>query len=90
MSDGTQATQSRTPEEIRADIEATRRELGETAAALAQKTDVKARAQEKVAGVKETMAQVPTAGTVKRHPLPVAAIGAFVGGFVLGRLTASD
>ena len=89
MSDGAQ-TQPRSPEEIRADIEATRRELGDTAAALAQKTDVKARAQEKVAGVKESISHVPTAGTVKRHPLPVAAIGAFVAGFVIGRLSARD
>ena len=89
MSDGTQ-TRTRSPEEIRADIESTRRELGDTAAALAQKADVKARAQEKVAGVKQRVSHVPSAGTVQRHPLPVAAIAAFAAGFVLGRLSARD
>ena len=83
-------TTTRTPDEIRADIEQTRRELGETAAALAHKADVKSRAHDKVAGARQTLSQVPTADTVKRHPLPVAAIGAFVGGFVLGRLSARD
>jgi lysozyme family protein len=38
----------RTPDEIRADIEHTREELADTAAALAEKADVKARAHEKV------------------------------------------
>lgn len=46
---------SRTPEEIERDIEQTREELGETVAALAEKTDVKARAQDKVAEVKQTV-----------------------------------
>ena len=41
-------SEQRTPEEIRADIEHTREELGETAAALAEKADVKARAHDKV------------------------------------------
>ena len=83
MTDGD--TQTRTPEEIRADIERTRRELGDTAAALADKADVKARAQERVAGAKESLSQVPTADTVKNHPLPIAAIGAFAAGFLIGR-----
>jgi hypothetical protein len=46
-----------TPEELRRDIEQTREELGETAAALASKTDVKARAKEKVDDLKQTAAQ---------------------------------
>jgi len=46
---------SRTPEEIERDIEQTREELGETVAALAEKTDVKARAQDKVEEVKQTV-----------------------------------
>ncbi len=41
-------TTARTPEQIRADIEHTREELADTAAALAEKADVKARANEKV------------------------------------------
>ena len=43
----------RTPEEIERDIEQTRRELGDTAAALAQKADVKGQAKAKVEDVKE-------------------------------------
>jgi ElaB/YqjD/DUF883 family membrane-anchored ribosome-binding protein len=43
----------RTPEEIRADIEQTREELGDTVEALAAKTDVKARAQDRVAEIKD-------------------------------------
>jgi len=42
----------RSPEEIRADIEETREELGDTVAALADKTDVKGHAQQRVADVK--------------------------------------
>ncbi|WP_445148861.1 DUF3618 domain-containing protein [Baekduia sp. Peel2402] len=38
----------RTPDDIKADIEHTREELADTAAALAEKADVKARAHEKV------------------------------------------
>ncbi len=43
---------SRDPEEIRAEIEETREELADTAAALAYKTDVKARAKDRVDEVK--------------------------------------
>jgi ElaB/YqjD/DUF883 family membrane-anchored ribosome-binding protein len=42
----------RTPEEIERDIEQTRQELGDTAAALAQKADVKGQAQAKLEDVK--------------------------------------
>jgi ElaB/YqjD/DUF883 family membrane-anchored ribosome-binding protein len=45
--------QARSPDEIRAEIEETREDLGETVAALAEKTDVKARAKEKVETAKE-------------------------------------
>jgi ElaB/YqjD/DUF883 family membrane-anchored ribosome-binding protein len=37
----------RSPEEIRKDIDSTRKDLGETAAAVAEKTDVKKQAQAK-------------------------------------------
>ncbi|MEJ7893828.1 MAG: DUF3618 domain-containing protein [Solirubrobacteraceae bacterium] len=40
--------ESKTPEEIRAEIEQTRNELGDTVEALGAKTDVKGRAQDKV------------------------------------------
>jgi hypothetical protein len=43
------------PAQLRAEIERTRRELGDTVAALAEKTDVKARAKEKVTEVRHTV-----------------------------------
>lgn len=49
----------RTPEQIRAEIDATREELGDTVEALAEKTDVKAHAQAKIE-------------EVRRNPKPVA------------------
>jgi ElaB/YqjD/DUF883 family membrane-anchored ribosome-binding protein len=51
--DTTQAGETRSPEEIRRDIEATREELGDTVEALAAKADVKAQARERVDSVKE-------------------------------------
>jgi ElaB/YqjD/DUF883 family membrane-anchored ribosome-binding protein len=42
------------PQELRREIEHTREELGDTVAALAEKTDVKAQARHKVDDVKET------------------------------------
>ena len=47
----------RGPEEIREDIEATRREMGDTVGALAEKTDVKRQAQRKLADVKQSAAE---------------------------------
>jgi len=40
--------ETRDPEQLRAEIEATRRELGETVAAMSAKTDVKAQARERI------------------------------------------
>jgi ElaB/YqjD/DUF883 family membrane-anchored ribosome-binding protein len=48
--------QQRSPEEIRADIERTREQLGDTAAAVAQKADVKAQAKAKVDETKQRLA----------------------------------
>jgi transposase-like protein len=45
----------RTPEQVREEIEQTRIELGDTVAALAQKTDVKAQAKRAVDEAKETV-----------------------------------
>jgi hypothetical protein len=59
--------ESRSPEEIRADIEETREDLGDTVEALAAKTDVKAHAQAKAEEVKQKTAE-------KR--VPIAAVGA--------------
>ena len=60
MSDKKQRSASdkeqRSPEEIRRDIERTREELGDTAAAVAAKADVKKQAKAKVGGIKEQAA----------------------------------
>jgi uncharacterized protein DUF3618 len=106
----------KTPEQIRREIEDTRQELGDTAAALAAKTDVKARAKEKVEGIKQTVSEKKEAlasssagatgaggqgspldqvkakapelkAKAQQNPIPTAAIAAFIGGFVFGRLT---
>lgn len=45
---------TKTPDEIRNDIEQTRAELGDTAEALGAKTDVKGRAEAKVEDIKES------------------------------------
>ena len=92
------------PDQIRDEIEATRRELGDTVEALAYKADVKARVHDRIDATKESVAHkfgkareaspdsVSSGATqateiARENPLPVAAIGAFVGGFLLGRLT---
>jgi uncharacterized membrane protein len=49
---GSTNQEERTPEEIQGDIEQTRRELGDTAAALAEKADPKKQAKRKVSEVK--------------------------------------
>ena len=105
---GTPVTEAKDPEQIRDEIEETRREMGDTVEALAAKADVKARVKEKVTSTKEsasnkkdellgkareTSPDTVTSGAsqatqkAKENPLPVAAVGAFVGGFLLGRLT---
>ena len=65
---GAPVSVERTPEQIRADIERTRADLGDTAEALAAKTDVKARASERIDEVK---------ANVRANPVPVA-VGAVV------------
>jgi ElaB/YqjD/DUF883 family membrane-anchored ribosome-binding protein len=101
----------KTPEEIQREIEDTREQLGDTAAALAAKADVKARAQERVNHLKQTItakkdsfgsssaggdpgvgAQASSAITqvktrAQENPIAAAAIAAFVGGFLSGRIT---
>jgi ElaB/YqjD/DUF883 family membrane-anchored ribosome-binding protein len=46
--DKTVAADQRTPEQLEAEIEQTRREMGDTVAAVAEKADVKAQAKTKV------------------------------------------
>ena len=58
-------TQQQTPEELRRDIERTRRELGETVDALSHKADVKEQARLK----KEEVQQ-----RVSSNPVPLAAV----------------
>jgi ElaB/YqjD/DUF883 family membrane-anchored ribosome-binding protein len=98
---------SRDPQQLRADIERTRQELGDTVAALVEKTDVKARAREKVAEVRGNVTRKRTEVTdrarqsspdgagaaiaqaqalAEQHPVIVAAVAAFAGGLLLGRL----
>jgi ElaB/YqjD/DUF883 family membrane-anchored ribosome-binding protein len=105
---GAPVTEAKDPEQIREEIEETRRELGDTVEALAAKADVKTRVREKVEATKESAAHKKddllgkaresspnsvAAGAsqatqkAKDNPLPVAAIGAFVFGFLLGRVT---
>jgi ElaB/YqjD/DUF883 family membrane-anchored ribosome-binding protein len=97
------------PQELRDEIERTRQDLGDTVAALAEKTDVKARAREKVADVRQNVsdrrtelvgrakesspdgassAAVQVRTKAQENPIHTAAIAAFVGGFLLGRITA--
>jgi Protein of unknown function (DUF3618) len=99
------------PAELRAEIERTRQDLGDTVAALAEKTDVKARAKEKVAEVKSNVndkktelmgraresspdgansAAVQVRSKAQQNPVPTAALAAFVGGFLFGRITKRD
>jgi ElaB/YqjD/DUF883 family membrane-anchored ribosome-binding protein len=50
------AVEPPTPEDLRREIEQTREDLGDTAAALAAKTDVKARAKDKAQDLKQSAA----------------------------------
>jgi len=71
-------TEQQTPEEIRREIERTRRELGDTVDALSQKADVKEQARLKKVEVEER---------VKANPAPLAAaIGGFLALLLLLRL----
>jgi ElaB/YqjD/DUF883 family membrane-anchored ribosome-binding protein len=51
------ATEPKTPEQLRAEIELTRRQLGDTVEALAARTDVKARAKERFAALRSGATQ---------------------------------
>lgn len=66
--------EERSAQELRDDIERTRSELGDTVEALAEKTDVKARAKERVAGVQATLRARRDAATAKvRSTTPATA-----------------
>ena len=67
-----------TPEELRREIERTRRELGDTVDALSQKADVKQQARQKKDEVQER---------VRSNPTPLAAaVGGLVALLILRRL----
>jgi hypothetical protein len=91
-------SQGRTPEAIEADIERTREQLGDTVEALAAKTDVKARAQERVDEIKAKARAVAPASAqqggeqllakVRENPAPFALGGAVLLAFLIGRRSA--
>jgi len=81
-------------EDLRRDIDQTRADLGETAAALGAKADVKSRAKERVHEIRENVAaKTPSSASqageaVKQNPVPTAAIVAFAAGLAIGWLLA--
>jgi hypothetical protein len=96
------------PAALRDEIERTRQDLGDTVAALAEKTDVKTRAKDKVSEVRQNVtekktelmdraresspdgansAAVQVRAKAQENPIPTAALAAFVGGFLFGRIT---
>jgi ElaB/YqjD/DUF883 family membrane-anchored ribosome-binding protein len=79
---------ARDPAEIREEIEDTREELGETVAAVAEKTDVKKQAQAKKDELRGRAAEKASEAkaTAQENPVPLAIGGAFVAGLVLGRM----
>jgi hypothetical protein len=89
--------QPRTPEEIRSDIEDTREELGDTVEAMAAKTDVKARVQDRVESVKTTVHEKaeqappsaqPVMDTARENWMPLAGVAALAFAYWLGRRSA--
>jgi hypothetical protein len=88
--------EDRSPEEIRADIDRTRLELGDTVEALGKKTDVKGQAREKVDEIKQRVSSAAPSSaheataTARRNPLPFAIGGAVIFGFLIGRITKGD
>ena len=66
--------ETRTPEEIRADIDQTREEVGDTVEALAAKTDVKAQARQRIDEVKgNARAKVDEVKTKAQSSTPASA-----------------
>ncbi|MFH8348543.1 DUF3618 domain-containing protein [Streptomyces sp. NPDC018045] len=71
------------PAELRARIEQTRQELGDTVAALADKADVKSRAQEKAARIKDRTLHRTTAATDRMAGSAAVRTAAVAGGALL-------
>ena len=84
-------SEERTPEDIQADIEQTRDQVGDTVEALAAKTDVKARAHARVDELKATAREhTPSSaqeGVAKagEHRAVLLGAGALLAAFWLGR-----
>jgi gas vesicle protein len=85
------------PSRIRADIEQTRAEMGDTVDALGYKTDVKARTRDRITGVKDRVTgtvsdKTPDSGEMKgqaKHAASVAQqnpLGLAIGGIAVGFL----
>jgi ElaB/YqjD/DUF883 family membrane-anchored ribosome-binding protein len=71
---GPDAETTRSPEEIRTDIEQTRAELGDTVEALAEKTDVKGQAKQRIAEIKGNVQHKREELTTKaKHATPESA-----------------
>jgi hypothetical protein len=69
-----QESETRSPEEIRADIEQTREQVGDTVEALAAKTDVKAQARARVDEIKANVhAKADQAKAAAREHTPSTA-----------------
>jgi Protein of unknown function (DUF3618) len=96
----------RTPEQIQAEIDATREQLGDTVAAVGEKADIKGQARERVTQLQQTaqakkdelLTRAKSSGPesastgaqqlkgkAQKNPLPFAAGGALLVGFLLGR-----
>ena len=65
------------PEQLRDDIEETRRELGDTVEALAAKADVKAQVHDRIESTK---------ASARRNPAPLVVAGVCLAAFVVWRL----
>jgi Protein of unknown function (DUF3618) len=79
------STQGHTPQKLREEIDATRRELGATVEQLAAKTAVKARLRERLEQVKDNLKRI-----LERRPVRAVAIGStaavlFIGWTLLRR-----
>ena len=73
-------------DDIQADIERTREQLGETVGALSAKLDVKGRAQQKIADTRERVIDKSreVRSQAQAAPVPVAAVAAVAAALLLG------
>ena len=86
-----EAQETRSPEEIRADIDKTREEVGDTVEALTAKTDVKAQARGRIEEIKaKAKSSTPESGQqvvekVRENPAPLVLGAAVLVAFLIGR-----